>query len=301
MKRIRMVTAVLAVGLVAGLVVAQGGEKPTPQPGRRGRLVLGGPFMRLKGLSREQREKLATLWTATNEKLAAARADEVNALKTYNVQGQKVLTNAQRKALADLRAAREARMKAARERKPVRPAERPKPRPALRGVRGALADLKDLTDEQVKRINDLAAKRAAVRKAAADAMKEKTAVADKAFQAGVAKVLTKPQRAALETAVAKAKAEREAAAKRAVEERAKRSFGGDFRRLKGLTDEQKLALGQLWRESQAASAAARKAEAAARAAYVTTGKKLLTAEQLKALEEIIKKSTAKPRRTRRAA
>jgi len=309
MRIVRTLAALLALGIVAGPAAAQVKETPKPKPApgreRRVRRVFGAPFRGLKGLSDTQREKLAALWTETKKGIAAANTQQLNALKlkVYHENGEKVLNDAQRKELGNMRAERETRIKAARERKPT--TERPKARPILRAIRGPLADLKDLTDDQIKKINELSATRAAASKAARYEMREKVEAADKAFQKQLDQVLTGRQKAVIKATVEKAKAQQEAAAKRAAEERAKRNFGGDFRRLSGFNDEQRLALGQLWREfwreSQAASAAARKAEAAARAAYVTKGKKLLTAEQLKALEEIIKKSTARPRRTRRAA
>ena len=303
MRGIRLLCALVAVSLAAGVVLGQAAGRGRRRPARRAqakrrvRVSIGAPFSRIKGLSAEQKEKLAALWAETRERLAAAAEAEKKALKTYLERGEKVLNDAQRKALAELRAKREARRKAARGRKPAKPAGKPKP--VLRGVRGPVTQLKDLTEDQVKKINELAAKRAEATRAAYEAMRKAVAQADKEFQAGLERVLNQRQKAALKALIARAKAQREAAAKRAAEERRRRTFGGDFRLLKGLSDEQKLALGQLWREAQEAVAAAKKAAETARADYLAKGRKLLTREQLKALEEFQQK--AKARRSRRGA
>lgn len=260
---------------------------------RRARLYIGGPFTRLRGLTAEQREKLAALWAETKKRLEAAAEAEKKALQDYHKQGEQVLTTEQRKALAELRARRAARARARRR----KPAETRKPGPRLR-LRGPVAQLKDLTDEQIKKINELAARRAEATRAAYQAFRKALAEAEKEFQAGLKKVLNQRQRAALKALIARAKAEREAAARRAAEERRKRTFGGDFRLLKGLSDQQKLALGRLWRQAQEAIAAARKDARQAREEYIEKGKKILTPQQRGQLEELLRK---RARRTRRPA
>jgi colicin import membrane protein len=278
--------ALVAAGLCVGIVLA-GPDAPRTAATKAAaeRAVFGGPFYSLKGLSPEVRRQLATLWAEAKAKAAAARTEADQALKTYETQGEALLNEAQKEELKAFRAAREERMKQPRTR-PSTAAETT-PRPAARVV-GPLADLKDLTEEQAKKVSELVAARESAAKTARDEMQKAVAAADKAYEEALDKVLSDGQKAALKAAAETAKAQREAAAKRADEERRKRQFGGDFTTVKTLTDDQRLALARLWQAAQEVQAAAAKAAKDADQEYVEKGKKLLTPEQLKALEEAMK-------------
>lgn len=306
MKAVRVLGWLVVAGLAVSPALAGEGQpktEPTTKPRvePEGRAVFGGPFMRLKGLPAETRTQLAALWADVKQKEAAAEAAQKKALEDYSTKAEATLDPAQKEALTKARADREARMRADRERKPpAQPTPATKPKTALR-VPGPLAALADLTEEQVKKINDLAATRELERRSAVDAMQAAVSAAEKAFAQGVEVVLTDAQKAALKVedekakaAAEKAKADREAEAKKRAEEQRKRTFGGDFRVVKDLSDGQQLNLGRLWQEAQAAVADVRKAADAAREDYVTKGRALLPPEQLKALEELEKKPEVKP-------
>lgn len=293
----RLLMAALAAGLVSAAVVAGTSATKTSRPAA-GRAVYGGPFYGLKGLSDDVRQKLAVLWTEAKEKEAAAKADSEKAMKTFETKGEEVLNDAQKADLKAVRAAREERAKLMRERPTM---SRPAPRPTVRAM-GPLAELKDLTDDQVKKINELAAARESTRKASQEAMRTAVAAADKAYNEGLDQVLTDEQKAGLRAAAEKAKADaekaradREAALKRAADERKLREFGGEFAQVKTLADDQKLALGRLWRETQDAVAAAAKAAKSATDEYVEKGRQLLTDEQKKLLDELSKPKPPAPR------